>query len=63
MMEPMLKPFIEEVSKATLKAPSIPYLSNVTGNWITAEEATDPAYWAKHIRQTVLFSNGVSELF
>lgn len=63
MMEPILKPFIEEVSRATLNAPSISYLSNVTGNWIRAEEATDPAYWAKHIRQTVLFSNGVSELF
>ncbi|HEX5884729.1 MAG TPA: type I polyketide synthase, partial [Pyrinomonadaceae bacterium] len=63
MMEPILEPFIKEVLKARLKAPSIPYLSNVTGNWITAEEATDPAYWAKHIRQTVLFNNGVSELF
>jgi phthiocerol/phenolphthiocerol synthesis type-I polyketide synthase E len=63
MMEPILEPFVEEVSKATLKAPSIPYLSNVTGNWIMAEEATDPAYWAKHIRRTVLFNNGVSELF
>ena len=63
MMEPILKPFIEEVSKATLNAPSIAYLSNVTGNWIRTEEATDPAYWAQHIRQTVLFNNGVSELF
>ena len=27
--------------------PEIPYLSNVTGGWITAEEATDPAYWAR----------------
>jgi acyl transferase domain-containing protein len=63
MMEPILKPFIEEVSKATLNAPSVPYLSNVTGNWITAEQATDPAYWARHIRQTVLFHHGVSELF
>ncbi len=63
MMEPILKPFIEEVSKARLNAPSISYLSNVTGNWITAEEATDPAYWAQHIRQTVLFDSGARELF
>lgn len=63
MMEPILNPFIEEVSKAKLHPPAIPYLSNVTGDWITAEEATDPAYWARHIRQTVLFSNGISELF
>ena len=37
-------------------APRIPYLSNVTGTWIRPEEATDPAYWARHIRSTVRFS-------
>ena len=63
MMEPILQPFIAEVSRATLRAPAMPYLSNVTGEWIKAEEATDPAYWARHIRQTVLFNNGVSEIF
>jgi acyl transferase domain-containing protein/acyl carrier protein len=63
MMQPILEPFIEEVSKAKLNPPSLAYLSNVSGKWITAEEATDPAYWARHIRQTVLFNDGVSELF
>ncbi|HXQ70499.1 MAG TPA: type I polyketide synthase, partial [Pyrinomonadaceae bacterium] len=63
MMEPILQPFIEEVSKATLKAPSMPYLSNVTGDWIKAEEATDPGYYARHIRQAVLFNDGISEIF
>jgi phthiocerol/phenolphthiocerol synthesis type-I polyketide synthase E len=63
MMEPILKPFIEEVSKATLKPPTLAYLSNVSGNWIAGQEATDPAYWARHIRQTVQFNNGISELF
>ena len=63
MMEPILNPFIEEISKATLNAPGMSYLSNVTGNWITAADATDPSYWARHIRQTVLFNNGVSEIF
>jgi phthiocerol/phenolphthiocerol synthesis type-I polyketide synthase E len=63
MMEPILKPFIEEVSKAKLYAPAMPYLSNVTGDWIKAEDATDPAYWARHIRQTVLFNSGIGEVF
>jgi acyl transferase domain-containing protein len=63
MMEPILEPFVEEVSKATLKPPTMAYLSNVSGDWITAEEATDPAYWARHIRQAVQFNSGVSELF
>ncbi|HYG09219.1 MAG TPA: phosphopantetheine-binding protein, partial [Pyrinomonadaceae bacterium] len=34
-------------------------VSNVTGNWITAQEATDPLYWVRHLRQTVLFADGL----
>jgi acyl transferase domain-containing protein len=63
MMEPILESFVEEVSKVKLNPPLIPYLSNVTGNWITAEEATDPARWARHLRQTVLFGEAAGELF
>ncbi len=32
-------------------------LSNTTGTWMTAEEATDPARWANQIRATVKFSD------
>jgi phthiocerol/phenolphthiocerol synthesis type-I polyketide synthase E len=63
MMEPILQQFVAEVSKATLKAPEMAYVSNVTGDWIKAEEATDPGYYARHIRQTVLFNDGISEVF
>jgi acyl transferase domain-containing protein len=63
MMEPILAPFVAEVAKTTRNAPSIPYISNVTGTWITAEEATDASYYARHIRQTVQFGEGAGELF
>ena len=62
MMEPILQPFIEEVSKIELRAPQIPYVSNVTGNWITEAEATDPSYYAVHLRQAVRFAEGVARL-
>ncbi len=52
----------ELASSVKLHAPRIPYLSNVTGTWITDEEATDPAYWAKHMCQTVRFADGVAQL-
>jgi acyl transferase domain-containing protein len=45
-----------------LHKPGIPYVSNVTGTWITDSEATDPGYWARHLRSTVRFSDGVREL-
>ncbi|MET0400342.1 MAG: SDR family NAD(P)-dependent oxidoreductase [Longimicrobiaceae bacterium] len=62
MMDPMLDAFRAAVHRVELNAPEIPYLSNVTGGWITAEDATDPEYWVRHIRRTVRFHQGVSEL-
>ncbi|OUL18005.1 type I polyketide synthase [Nostoc sp. 106C] len=62
MMEPILEPFVEQVKKVKLNIPQIPYISNVTGTWITVAEATDPNYWAQHLRQTVRFADGVEKL-
>ncbi|WP_394829001.1 SDR family NAD(P)-dependent oxidoreductase [Pendulispora albinea] len=62
MMDPIVDAFREEVAKVARHAPSMRYLSNVTGTWITAEQATDPAYWAAHLRGTVRFADGLAEL-
>jgi len=62
MMEPILDAFTEQLRQVELRPPQIPFVSNLTGLWITAEEAMSPAYWAKHLRQTVRFSDGVREL-
>lgn len=62
MMEAMMDAFTERVRKVSLKPPRIPFISNVTGTWITAAEATEPSYWANHLRRTVLFTAGISEL-
>ncbi|MBW4454431.1 MAG: SDR family NAD(P)-dependent oxidoreductase [Nostoc indistinguendum CM1-VF10] len=62
MMEPILQAFIAEVKKITLNSPQIPFISNLTGTWISAQEATDPHYWATHLRQTVRFADGISVL-
>jgi len=62
MMEPILGLFQERVRQVSLTPPQIPYVSNLTGTWITAEEATAPSYWASHLRQTVRFASGLQEL-
>ncbi len=62
MMEPILEPFAERVRKVKLTPPRSPFLSNVTGTWIRPEEATDPSYWADHIRLPVRFADGAAEL-
>ena len=62
MMDPILEQFAEAVRKVKCTAPTIPYLSNVTGTWITDAEAMDPNYWTRHLRQTVHFAESVGEL-
>ncbi|HEX5707970.1 MAG TPA: condensation domain-containing protein, partial [Pyrinomonadaceae bacterium] len=62
MVEPILKTFVEKVQRITLREPELPYASNVTGRMITAAEATSPEYWARHLRQTVRFADGLGEL-
>jgi phthiocerol/phenolphthiocerol synthesis type-I polyketide synthase E len=62
MMDPILEEFSIRVSQANPQPPKIPFLSNVTGTWITNEEAISPSYWAKHLRQTVRFSDCLHEL-
>jgi acyl transferase domain-containing protein len=62
MMDPILKEFAGEVRKITLNRPKIPYISNVTGKWITIEQAVDPGYWANHLRGAVCFAHGINEL-
>ncbi len=61
-MEPLIEPFTRLASRVALHPPQIPYLSNVTGTWVTAGEATDPAYWAQHLRRTVRFADGLAAL-
>ncbi|ARV59845.1 hypothetical protein BZZ01_15500 [Nostocales cyanobacterium HT-58-2] len=63
VMEAIMAPFIELVNSFDLKPPEIPYISNVTGKWITAAEATDPHYWGKHLCQTVRFADGIETLW
>ncbi|MCP4660224.1 MAG: SDR family NAD(P)-dependent oxidoreductase, partial [bacterium] len=62
LMEPILDRFRREVEKFELKPPQIPYLSNLSGTWIRNEEAVDPGYWVRHLRNTVRFSAAVEEL-
>lgn len=63
MMDPILAEFTEAVAAVPRSAPSLPFLSNLTGGWITDAQATDPGYWAAHLRQAVRFGECVRTLF
>lgn len=62
MMEPIVPAFVEMLRQVEMGEPALPVVSNVTGTWMTPAEARDPGYWARHLVQTVRFSEGVQEL-
>ena len=59
MMEPVVAPFLDLVRTIPLAAPRTPIVSSVTGTWLMPEQACDPHYWARHLRETVRFADAV----
>ncbi len=59
LLDPVLDEFDKAVRAVTLQPPRIPYVSNLTGDWVTAEQVTDPQYWVDHLRGTVRFTDGL----
>jgi acyl transferase domain-containing protein len=62
LMDEAARGLADELAGVRLSPPRLRYVSNVTGRWITDEEATDPAYWARHLRNTVRFHEGLQTL-
>ena len=63
MLEPIAEALEAEAAKVRFGAPSIPYISNVSGTWISASDARDPAYWAKHATRPARFSDALRALW
>lgn len=59
MMDPILAQLQQAAASIQLLPPSIPYISNVTGQLTTQQEATSPLFWARHLRETVRFNQGL----
>jgi acyl transferase domain-containing protein/acyl carrier protein len=60
LMEPILSEFESAVARVKLNEPRISYISGITGTWMTNQMALDPSYWARHLRQTVRFREGIT---
>jgi acyl transferase domain-containing protein/NADP-dependent 3-hydroxy acid dehydrogenase YdfG/acyl carrier protein len=61
MLNPIVNEFTEAVKQVNLNKPEVPYTSNLTGNWITDNEAKSAEYWAKHSNHTARFSDGLEK--
>ena len=61
-MDPILEEFRSRLKDIVMRPPSLPLLCNVSGGWMTDENATSAAYWADHIRQPVRFANNLATM-
>ena len=62
LLDPILGEFEAFLRTVRYGAPTIPFVSNRSGRWITAAEAMDPMYWVRHLRETVNFAAGLEAL-
>ena len=62
MMAGALPAFAQVLSRVELKAPTKPFISNVTGDWITESQATSVDYWLQQLRGTVRFHAGIETI-
>jgi pimaricinolide synthase PimS1 len=62
LMEPMLEEFATVAASLTYREPQIPIVSNLSGELLTPERATDPGYWVAQVRQPVRFAAGIEHL-
>ncbi len=62
LMEPIRRELEAKLKETSLAGPRIPYISDVSGNWISAAQAADPVYWGEQMCASVRFSDGLSRL-
>ena len=62
MMEPAAAGLRQLLKSVELRSPRIRCLSNVTGRWLTADEATDPEYWVRHLCRRARFAECLDSL-
>ncbi|MEM7125064.1 MAG: amino acid adenylation domain-containing protein [Chloroflexota bacterium] len=61
MLDPVLDEFEAAVERVTLSPPTSAVVSSMTGA-LANDDLTDPAYWRRHLRNTVHFDQGVRTL-
>jgi acyl transferase domain-containing protein len=62
MMDPVLGPFAAHLRGIRFDTPKIGWVSNLDGGWIDPDLATDPGYWAAHLRRAVRFADGLTTI-
>ena len=56
----MVDEFSAMLGSLSLSSPNLAWVSNMTGDWVTIEQAQSTQYWLDHILNPVRFSDGVA---
>src|SRR5437868_3569607 len=59
MLEPILPALLAQLRQVNWQRPQRRYVSNLTGEWITGTQASDPHYWLAQLREVVQFGAGL----
>lgn len=62
LLDGIVDEFVAALAQVPLAPPRLTVISTLTGRQLTAAEATDPAYWGRHLRGTVRFAAALSEI-
>lgn len=62
MMIPALDKYRDILAKVSKKPPKVKFISNITGKYITDEEAVSSEYWCNHMLKTVQFAKGIKTI-
>lgn len=62
LLEKAVAPFSEALQSIEKNTPKIPYLSNLTGDWINSADSLSDQYWIDHLLKTVQLSRCMKKL-
>lgn len=62
MLQPILAEFRQALTELRFRPPQVRLASNLTGEWLTAQQACDPGYWVRQLREPVRFADGFARV-
>lgn len=62
LLDTLLPAFRTGIEGIRLAAPSVPFVSNLSGGWADAQLLAGADYWVRHLRETVRFGAGLQAL-